>query len=145
MDPFGFLNPSPMLIGTLPTFCPSRIGFLEFAMLVILGLEFSGLSAHVSGLHPLFSRFPGSQQIAIQVIFLDSDLDSAHRASMNASIFKPFGKTNGNLMRGGLPKPNFFSQPWWVQISSFSIISCGPFWWSDTSSSGVFFADTGMM
>ena len=52
---FGPFNPSPMLIRTLRTFLEIRIDFLEFCFFEIWALEFSGLSAHISILGPLFS------------------------------------------------------------------------------------------
>ena len=48
--------------------------------------------------------------ILINAIFLGTDLDSAHRGSMKASIFNPFGNPIGNVMTFVVPKPNYFIQ-----------------------------------
>ena len=99
----------------------------NFVFFAILALEFSRLSAHFSGLDRLFSRFLGSRQMAIQMIFLGSDLDSARRVSMKAPIFKPFGNPIGNVMTIFVPKPNYFIQYWRVQNLDFRLYPCDPF------------------
>ena len=91
---------------------------------------------------PIMPVFVGSWQMAIQIIFLGSDLDSAHRVSMKAPIFKPFDNTIGNAMTIFVPKPNYFIQYWRVQNLDFRLYPCDPFS-GQPSQLHFFFADTG--
>ena len=78
----------------------------------ILALEFSGLSALILELDPLFSRFLGSRQMDVRNIFWRPDMDSPHRVSMDEPIFKPLGQTIVHVMTILFPNPNYFAQSW---------------------------------
>ena len=54
------------------------------------------------------------------MIFSGSDLYSAHRINMNASMFKLFGKTIVSAMTIRFLESNYVTQSWWVQFWEFT-------------------------